>query len=473
MTETILSPAPPAIKSSGIKPVVAIVGRPNVGKSTLVNRIIGQRQAIVDDLPGVTRDRSYYDAQWQSRAFTLVDTGGIIANPDLESGPFSELVNQQVDVALAEADLVVLVMDGLAGLTPADEEVAQQVRKSGKPVLLVVNKIDTAKERQNIADFYQLGFGEPHPLSAMHGNVGVGDMLDVIIGQLPDAPPADQDTGIRLAFLGRPNVGKSSIVNGLLGETRTIVSEISGTTRDAIDTPFQYKDQDFTLVDTAGIRKRGKVDYGVELFSVDRALRAMRRADVTIVVLDATANQLVGAGVGLKTFITDQDKKIIEASNEAGRALVLVVNKWDLVESKNTTTTEDFKKTIFTEIPHARYAPVIFTSALTKQRLTKILDTAVTVHANWSRRHKTNLVNQVILEAVTLNPPPTQKNKTLKVLYATQVSVSPPTFIVFVNDDKLMKEAYRRYLEKKLRQSFELEGSPIVIIPRNRNDGKK
>ncbi len=450
------------------KPVVAVIGRPNVGKSTLVNRIIGSRKAIVDDIPGVTRDRSYYDAEWQGHQFTLVDTGGVV--PDAQKDPeqpFAELVNQQVEVALAEADLVVFLLDGQVGITSVDETVAKQLRRSGKPILVAVNKIDSKDQRDMVAEFYALGLGDPHPLSAMHGDVGVGDLLDRISDALPPMETEEAEDGrIKIALVGRPNVGKSSIVNAMLGENRTIVSDISGTTRDAIDVPVTHNGKEFVLVDTAGIRKKGKVDYGVEMFSVDRSIRAMRGADVTVVVLDATENRTNQAG----SMVTDQDKRIIEMSNEAGRALVLVINKWDLIEDKTSKTADEYKKKLFHELPHASFAPVLFTSAATGQRLDKIYDLAETVYQNWQRRIKTSLVNEVLTEAMTLSAPPPIKNRRLKLLYATQVSSAPPTFILFVNDAKLMKDSYRRYLEKKLRENFEFGGTPLVIVAKSRGD---
>ncbi len=449
----------------GIKqPVVAIVGRPNVGKSTFVNRVIGSREAIVDDIPGVTRDRSYYDAEWRGVPFRLIDTGGLIPDGD---EPFDQLVNHQVELALTEADLVVFLVDGQAGITALDEDVTRLLRRAKKPVLLVVNKIDTADQRGLAAEFYGLGFGDPYPISAMHGDAGVGDLLDAIVDRLPEAAKvqADDDT-IRITLLGRPNVGKSSILNAILGENRTIVSDIAGTTRDAIDVAFEYQGQPFVLIDTAGIRKKGKVDYGVEMFSVDRSLRALKKSDVAVMVLDATEN----LGVGGKSFITDQDKKILETVVAAGRGLVIVVNKWDLVPNKTTTTTEEFKKRLYAELPYVRFAPVVFTSAVSGQRLPKVLELTQTVAENCARRVKTSLMNEIILEAYQLSQPAPIKNKILKIYYATQASTNPPTFILFVNDAKLLKDSYRRYLEKKIRESFEFAGAPIVITPRNRGE---
>jgi GTP-binding protein len=451
------------------KPIVAVIGRPNVGKSTFVNRIIGARKAIVDDLPGVTRDRSYYDAEWQGNHFMLIDTGGLMPEADLDEHPFAELINRQVDVALNEADLIVFLVDGQAGVTAVDEDIAEKLRRSKKPVILTVNKIDKREQQDLAAEFYELSLGEPRHLSALHGNIGVGDLLDEITRRLPaEAMQEGAEGRIRIAMVGRPNVGKSSILNALIGQERAIVSNVSGTTRDSIDVPVEHEGQEFVLVDTAGIRKKGKVDYGVEMFSVDRSIRALREADVTVMVLDATENQNNQEG----SFVTDQDKKIIEMSNEAGRGLILVVNKWDLVQDKTSKTADQFKRKIYQELPHASFAPVLFTSAAKGQRLTNIFDLAKTVYENAHRRAKTNVVNQVLTEAFTLSPPAPIKNKRLKILYATQASVAPPTFILFVNDAKLMKDSYRRYLEKRLRENFEFAGTPVVIIPRSRDEKK-
>jgi GTP-binding protein len=348
-----------------------------------------------------------------------------------------------------------------------DEDIAEQLRRSGKPVLLTVNKIDKHEQKALAAEFYALSLGEPHSLSALHGNLGVGDLLDEITKQLPvKEEDENASAAIRIALVGRPNVGKSSILNALLGEERSIVSDISGTTRDAINVPIEHDGREFMLVDTAGIRKKGKVDYGVEMFSVDRSIRALREADVTVMVLDATENSQSQTA----SMVTDQDKKIIEMSNEAGRGLVLVVNKWDLVPDKTSKTVDQFKKKLYQEIPHATFAPVLFTSAAKGQRLQNIFELAQTVYENANRRVKTSLVNEVMAEAFTLSPPAPIKNKRLKLLYATQVGVAAPTFILFVNDAKLMKDSYRRYLEKKLRENFEFGGTPIVIVPRSRDE---
>ncbi|MEM0950531.1 MAG: ribosome biogenesis GTPase Der [Cyanobacteria bacterium P01_H01_bin.74] len=449
--------------------VVAVVGRPNVGKSTFVNRIIGARSAIVDDTPGVTRDRSYHEVSWQGHTFTLIDTGGIMPEPDLETHPFAELINLQVDIAVTEADLIVFLVDGHDGVTPVDETIAQALRQSNKPVLLAVNKIDNPAQQHNSAEFFSLSLGTPYSLSALHGNIGVGDLLDEVLKSLPaaDTEP-DEDGGIKIALVGRPNVGKSSLLNAMLGEDRAIVSDISGTTRDAIQAPLVVDDQLFWLVDTAGIRKKGKVGYGIEQFSVDRSLRAIRSADVTVMVLDATENESNTLG----NMVTDQDKKIIETSNAAGKALVILINKWDLIANKTPSSSDQLKKRLLLELPHASFAAFVFTSAVKKQRITAVFNWVKTVYDNASRRIKTSLINEVLSEAFVLSPPPPIKNKRLKLLYATQVSSNPPTFILFVNDAKLFKDNYKRYLDRKLRESFEFFGTPLVIAARSRDEKK-
>jgi GTP-binding protein len=439
---------------------VAIIGRPNVGKSTLINRIVRGRKAIVDDMPGVTRDRTYHEAEWCGRPFTLVDTGGVV--PGSEE-LFETLINEQVEIALLEADVVIFLLDGQAGVTDHDDAVAKRIRKAGKPTLVAVNKIDTPNQLAQASEFYSLGLGDPVPLSALHGTGGVGDLLDAVVAKFSvsddeDAPAAADDETIRLTLVGRPNVGKSSLVNALLGNQRTIVSEVSGTTRDAIDIPFTWEGKPFVLVDTAGIRAKRKVDYGVEMFSVDRSIRSLRRSDVVVMVLDAVEG------------VTDQDKKLLTTCNEAGKALVLVVNKWDMVANKHTNSTEEFKKKLLPDIPHAAFAEIVFTSAKTGQRVQKILEAATRALENNRRRVKTALINEVILDAYHTAPPPPIKNKRLKILYATQVKAGPPTFVLFVNDDKLFKDSYKRYLERKLRDSFEFTGTPLAFVLRNRSN---
>ncbi len=440
-------------------PVLAIVGRPNVGKSTFINRLVGSREAIVDDLPGVTRDRAYYEAEWQNVHFTVIDTGGLV--PD-SAELFAQKINEQVEVALIEADVILFVLDAQAGLTALDTEIAKSLRGQHKPVFVIANKVDTIHQTGYASEFYALGLGDPHALSAMHGSGGVGDLLDKLCQTFEqlgfDVTPAEstKKVAVRLAFVGRPNVGKSSIVNRLVGQERTIVSDVPGTTRDAIDITLTHQDRPCVLVDTAGIRKKGKVTYGVETFSVDRAIRALRKADVTVLVIDATEG------------ITDQDKRIIKTSCEAGRGLLLVVNKWDLIPEKSTTSGKSMSDAFYREIPYATYIPMVFVSAKTGQRVDKILEKAFEVYENNHRRIQTSLVNQILMDAYALSPPPMVKNKRLKIYYATQVSAAPPTFLLFVNSDTLLKEAYRRYLEHRLRQNIEFTGAPIVLACRNK-----
>ncbi len=446
------------------EPVVAIVGRPNVGKSTLVNRIIGARKAIVDDQPRVTRDRSYHPADWCGKDFFLVDTGGLVLDSD---EPFDRLVNQQVDMAVDEADVIVFLVDGREGVTPMDEAVANRLRRCEKPVILGVNKIDTPQQAALTAEFYSLGLGDPLPVSAVHGFGGVGDLLDKIIEPFPEDETdekadesSDEPVEIRMAIVGRPNVGKSSILNALTGKERAIVSDVSGTTRDSVEAVLSYEDALITVIDTAGIRKKRKVPYGIEMFSVDRAIQSLRDADVTVLVLDAVEG------------VTDQDKRIIDTSNKQGRGLVVVVNKWDQVPDKKPNSVDEFKEKLFQKLPHAMFARMLFTSAVSGQRIPQVLEAVREVYENANRRVSTSLVNQVIGEAVTLTPPPPIKSKTMRIFYATQATVGPPTFILFSNDAKLMKESYRRYLERKLRESFEFSGTPLKILVRTRRENK-
>lgn len=461
--ETAVSDVLPEAQLQVFNPVVAIVGRPNVGKSTLVNRIIGSRQAIVHDMPGVTRDRSYYDAEWQNRHFTLVDTGGLM--PDEKEG-FTRKVNHQVELALEEASVVVFIVDVLTGITDADESVMRKMRALKKPVILAVNKVDNKEAEMAATEFYSLGVDEYVCLSALHGNLGVGDLLDKVISYLPEQPEETHSDAIKIALIGRPNVGKSSILNQLLGEERTIVSDVAGTTRDAIHARLEDGDQPFILVDTAGIRKKKKVDYGVEMFSVDRSIRAIESADVTVMVLDATENTEAQA----KPFITDQDKKLIEISNRSGNGLLLVVNKWDLVKNKESNTIKKVTEQVYREIPHAKFAPVLFISALNGQRVKTILSKTKEIVENCQRRVSTSVINDVINEALIYQPPSFIKNKQLSIKYATQAQVSPPTFLLFCNDAKLMKDSYKRYLENQIRSQFEFSGTPIFLVPRTRGD---
>lgn len=439
------------------KPVVAIVGRPNVGKSTFVNRLVGGRHSIVDDMPGVTRDRIYFDVEWQHKYFTVIDTGGIIPGDEDE---IMLSIFDQAQIACDEADKIIFLVDGKDGVHPADEDIANILRKSGKPVYLVVNKIDSIQANPMTADFYSLAIGEPMAISALHGSGGVGDLLEVLTEDFEAADEQVDEKTIKIAIVGRPNAGKSSIVNALLNEKRVIVSDVSGTTRDSIDSKITYKEQDFVLVDTAGIRKKAKVDWGVEKFAVDRAIRSIRDCDVALLVIDATEG------------ISDQDKKISALITEAGKGIIIAVNKWDLVENKQTNTMNMFDKKLSKEIPFLEYAPKIYISAVTKQRLNQIFDKSAEVYTEATKRVSTGILNKIINDAYSMNPPSTVKNKRLKILYTTQINVAPPTFVMFTNNGDLMKDHYKRYMEKKLREAFGFFGTPIRIALRERSDKK-
>jgi len=440
------------------KPIVAVVGRPNVGKSTFVNRLIGSRESIVDDMPGVTRDRLYFDIQWADKEFTIIDTGGII--PGIEDEIMMSIY-AQVEIAAVQADAIIFIVDGKDGLNPSDEDIANLLRKKiKKPIFLAVNKIDTPSKNTMINDFYSLGIGEPHAFSAMHGTGGVGDLLDKVVGVLPDYSEEDADKQIRIAFVGRPNVGKSSLVNSLLGEDRVIVSDVSGTTRDAIDTELVFDEQKYILVDTAGMRKKARVEYGIEKFSVARTIKAIRNCDVAMLVIDATHG------------LTDQDKKISEIIVDSGRAFILVVNKWDLIKDKETNTLNEFTKKIREEAPFLNYVPMLFISAVTKQRLNKLFPAVLEAYDYTNKRISTNLVNRVIMEAIALNPAPSKKGKRLRIYYSTQASVAPPTFIMFINDKDLLSQSYERYLENKIREAFGFFGTPIRLVFREKEEKK-
>lgn len=448
-----------------LKPVVAIVGRPNVGKSTFFNRCVGDKAAIVDDSPGVTRDRLYRECDWSGREFILVDTGGLV--PDSKEH-ITSAVSEQVTEAVAEADVIVFMLDGKSGVAGHDKDVANMLRKSKKPIILAVNKIDEPREEINLSDFYSLGLGEPNSLSALRGSGGVGDLLDKIIGFFPPKeeksvelteedenaePQAKKD--FSLAIVGKPNVGKSSIVNVLTGTQRMIVSSEPGTTRDAIDTKFKFKGHEITLIDTAGIRRKSKVDYGIEAFSVVRSLRAISRADVVALVLDVSQP------------ISDQDQKIGGKIEEAGKPVVLVLNKWDLIPDRSSAQMNNLIEETKRELRHLNYAEIVFTSAHTKQRLPKIVEAADRALQESTRRISTSLINQVVNEAVAITPPPASKRGTrLKVYYSTQVSVLPPTFVLFVNDNRLLTDNYKTYLERRIREAFGFSGTPIRLITR-------
>jgi GTP-binding protein len=431
------------------KPLIAIVGRPNVGKSTLANRCLGARRAIVDSKAGVTRDRLYFDVEWLGYNFTMIDTGGIIPG---EQDEIANSIMDQVTIAAKQADVILFMVDGKEGPTPVDEDIANILRKIDKPVLLVVNKIDTPAKQLLVNDFYSLGFSDLYPISAAQGDCGVGDLLDKVIELIPKIEEEDVEKIPRLAIVGRPNVGKSSIVNFLLGEKRVIVSDKPGTTRDTIDTLVKYEGKEYLLTDTAGIRKRSRVEKGIEYYSVKRALNAIKDSDVTVLISDATEG------------ITDQDKKIIEFSNEAGKALIIVINKWDLIPEKESNTINMFIKDIKRELPHAEFAEIVFTNAIKGQRLIKIFDLAQKACDNTGRKISTSSLNQVIMEAISINPPSFVNNKTPKIYYSTQVNVNPPTFMLFVNKEKLFATNYKRYIENQIRQAFDFTGTPIKLV---------
>ena len=433
--------------------IIAIVGRPNVGKSTLVNRIVGARKSIVDDMPGVTRDRIYFDATWQGRDFVIIDTGGIITDDDDE---FVNNILSQAKLAVDEADTIIFLVDAKSGLSPYDYDIANILRKSKKEILLVANKVDSNLQKDDLSEFYELGFGAAHPLSALHGCGGVGDLLDIIVKDIePKKNPEDEQEVIKIAIVGKPNAGKSSILNNLLNEQRAIVSDVSGTTRDSINSCITYQNQEYILVDTAGIRKKSKVDYGVEAFAVDRAIRAIREADVALLVIDCVEG------------LTDQDKKIAQIAQEAGCGLILAFNKWDL---KKGVQTHLYEKDVDSDAPFLNFAKKLFVSAKTGQRLNQIFDTAREVAFERAKRISTGLLNKVVNEAFALNPPVTIKGKMLRVYYTTQPKTKPPTFVLFINNKDLVKDSYKRYLLKKLRDAFGFFGTPIRISFREKGE---
>lgn len=427
------------------KPIVAVVGRPNVGKSTFVNRLVGARHSIVDDLPGVTRDRIYFDVVWQDKEFTVIDTGGIIPGDEDE---IMLNIFTQAKIACEEADSIIFLVDGKEGVNPIDYDIANILRQSKKPIFLAVNKIDSPERNAMLADFYSLAIGDPMPVSALHGSGGVGDLLEELTKDFPSSEEDEKSELIKIAIVGKPNAGKSSIINALLGEERVIVSDISGTTRDSIDSKVKYEGEEFILVDTAGIRKKAKVDWGVEKFAVDRAIRAIRDCDVAVLVIDAVEG------------LTDQDKKISQTIVESGKGMIIAINKWDLVE-KDTTSTVKFQQKFLNDAPFLSNYPMLFVSAKSKQRLVKIYETAKDVWAQCTKRLSTSILNKILLEALAMNPPTTKKGKKLRILYATQVRTAPPSFIMFVNNEDLVQDSYKRYLENKLREAAGFFGTPI------------
>lgn len=437
------------------KPMVAIIGKPNVGKSTFFNYIVGKRLSIVEDTPGVTRDRVYADSNWRGRTFTLIDTAGI----ESETNDVILLgMREQANIAINIADVIVFITDITQGVTSADKEIAMMLKKSGKPVVLVCNKSDNfGKTSDDIYEFYNLGLGDPMPVSATNA-LGIGDVLDEIYKHFPESNEEEnEDEIINVAVIGKPNVGKSSLVNKILGENRVIVSNVAGTTRDAIDSYFENETGKYNFIDTAGIRRKAKVNEAIEKFSVMRSLLAIERADVCLLMIDA------------KDGVTDQDAKIAGEAHEAGKGVIIVINKWDELE-KTTGTLEKYKKDVYNKLSYLSYAPIIFISAKTGQRVDKLFELIKKVANNNAMRIPTSTLNQVINEAIAIVQPPTDKGKRLKILYVTQASTKPPTFIVFVNSKDLFHFSYERYLVNQIRSNFNLEGTPIRIIAREKGE---
>ncbi len=438
------------------KPIVAIVGRPNVGKSTLFNIFADSRISIVEDTPGVTRDRLYADAEWLDHKFTMVDTGGIeVQNTD----SIAVSIREQAKIAIEEADVILFVCDARTGVTTEDQEVANLLRRSRKPVILAVNKADTQTQEMQAYEFYNLGIGEPYMISASN-RLNLGDLLDAVVENFPKDAGDDDDESediIKVAIIGRPNVGKSSIFNDICGQARSIVSDVAGTTRDAIDVPVVKDGQTFLFIDTAGMRRKGKIDEPIEKYSIIRTLRAVDRSDVVLMVLNAVEG------------ITEQDKKIAGYAHEAGKGIVVVVNKWDLYDKDNNSTVK-FTEMIRKELIFMPYANVVFVSALTQQRISRLPELIKDAAEANAMRVSTSVLNQVITDAVAMNQPPMEKGKHLKILYATQVKVKPPTFVIFCNEPEIMHFSYQRYLENKLRDAFGFQGTPINMIVRGKNE---
>ena len=437
------------------KPIVAIVGRPNVGKSTLFNRIAGERISIVEDTPGVTRDRIYADAEWLDHHFTLIDTGGL--EPDSDDMMLKHMYSQ-AEIAISSADVILFVVDVRTGMTDMDMQVANILRKADKPVVLAVNKVDDlAKYGMQVYAFYSLGLGDPFGVSGGQ-MIGLGDLLDEVVKHFPaDKDDSAEDDSIKVAIIGKPNVGKSSLVNRILGENRVIVSDVAGTTRDAIDSEYELNGQKYVFIDTAGMRRKAKIKESIEKYSIIRAVAAVERADVCILMINAVEG------------ITEQDTKVAGIAHEAGKAVIIAVNKWDLIEKDNHTMNK-FLKDIDTEFKYLSYAPRIFISAATGQRVTKLFELITMVSENNSRRIATGMLNDVLIEAMAMNQPPAEKGKQLRIYYMTQVSVKPPTFVLFVNDTELLHFSYKRYLENQLRDAFGFVGTPIHFIARNRKE---
>ena len=433
-----------------IKGIAAIVGRPNVGKSTIFNRMIGERKSIVEDSPGVTRDRIYGKVEWLTQEFRLIDTGGI----QLENQPFQEEIRVQVEIAMDEADVIIFVVNAREGVTHDDEYIARLLQKSEKPILLAVNKVDNLEMMSDIYEFYQLGVGDPIAISGVHG-IGIGDILDRMVQSFPHKAISEYESMTKFCLIGRPNVGKSSLVNAILKQERSIVSDVEGTTRDAIDTPFQSDGKDYVVIDTAGLRKRGKIYENIEKYSVLRAMSAIERSDVVLVLIDGESG------------IREQDKHVAGYAHEAGKGVILVYNKWDCVE-KDEQTMNQVTKDLRKEFIYLDYAPIAFVSAKTSQRVNTLLPLIDQVHDASLLRIQTNILNEVLMDAQLMTPPPTHKGQRLKIYYASQVAVAPPTFVLFVNDPHLLHFSYQRYLENRLREAFGFIGTPLHIIARER-----
>ncbi|MBA3415020.1 MAG: ribosome biogenesis GTPase Der [Chloroflexia bacterium] len=441
------------------KPIVAVVGRPNVGKSTLFNRLIGERRAIVQDVPGTTRDRVYGTTDWGGVEFTLIDTGGLQDDREIDAESLHEIARNtrnQAQAAIDEADVIVFLVDARSGLTAGDHEVADLLRRADKPTILVANKAESAVRRDGVFEFYELGLGDPVAISAYHGT-GTGDLLDKVVESLPEAEATDETDGPAIAIVGRPNVGKSRLLNALLGQERSIVSDVPGTTRDSIDTELMWAGQPLTLIDTAGIRRRGRIEQGVEQFSVIRSMRAIDRSDVVLLVVDATEE------------FTAQDLHIAGYIEEQKKGIVVVINKWDLIE-KDAKTMDEYKARAQEHLDFVPYAPLVFVSAKLGQRVHQVLDTALLVVAERQKRVPTSALNTLLREAVAAHPPPSKPGKWLKFYYATQADVAPPTFIFFCNDPVQIHFSYRRFLENRLREAFGYTGSPIRLSFRGRED---
>ena len=443
--------------SKNKKPIVAVVGRPNVGKSTLFNALAGQRISIVKDTPGITRDRIYADVSWLDKQFTLIDTGGI--EPDSKDVILSQM-REQAQIAIDTADVILFMVDVKQGLVDADSRVAEMLRRSAKPVLLVVNKVDNLeKYMADVYEFYNLGIGDPHPISAAN-QMGIGDLLDEVIGYFGDFDGMDEeDERIRVAIVGKPNVGKSSLINKLIGENRLIVSDIAGTTRDAVDTPVMHHGKEYIFIDTAGLRRKNKIKEELEHYMIVRTVSAVERADIVVLLIDA------------KEGVTEQDAKIAGIAHDRGKAVIIAVNKWDAIE-KNDKTVNEYTAKIRNVLSYMPYAEILFISAQTGQRLPKLFEMIETVSENHSLRIATGVLNEIMSEAVAMQQPPSDKGKRLRLYYITQVGVKPPTFVIFVNDKELMHFSYTRYIENKIREAFGFRGTPLRFIIRERNEGK-